>query len=31
LNGASVVRTHDVRETVQAVRLAEAIRDAGGK
>jgi len=31
LNGASAVRTHDVRETVQAVRLAEAIRDAGGK
>ncbi len=30
INGASVVRTHDVRETLQAVRLAEAIRDAGG-
>jgi dihydropteroate synthase len=29
LNGASAVRTHDVRETLQAVRLAEAIRDAG--
>ncbi|MFB0500825.1 MAG: dihydropteroate synthase [Candidatus Hadarchaeaceae archaeon] len=29
-NGASVVRTHDVEETLQAVRLAEAIRDAGG-
>ena len=31
LNGASAVRTHDVRETLQAVRLAKAIRDAGGK
>jgi len=31
LNGASAVRTHDVRETLQAVRLAEAIRDAGGR
>ncbi|MDI6643172.1 MAG: dihydropteroate synthase [Candidatus Hodarchaeaceae archaeon] len=31
LNGASVVRTHDVRETLQAVRLAEAIRNAGGR
>jgi len=30
LNGASVVRTHDVLETLQAVRVAEAIRDAGG-
>lgn len=30
INGASVVRTHDVRETLQAVRLSEAIRDAGG-
>jgi dihydropteroate synthase len=30
LNGASVVRTHDVLETIQAVRVAEAIRDAGG-
>lgn len=29
LNGASAVRTHDVRETLQAVRLAEAILDAG--
>lgn len=29
LNGASAVRTHDVRETLQAVRLAEAVRDAG--
>lgn len=29
LNGASVVRTHDVKETLQAVQLAEAIRDAG--
>jgi len=31
LNGASVVRTHDVLETLQAVRVAEAIRDAGGR
>ncbi len=31
LNGASVVRTHDVLETIQAIRVAEAIRDAGGK
>jgi len=31
LNGASAVRTHDVRETLQAVRLAEAIRDVGGR
>lgn len=31
LNGASVVRAHDVKETLQAVKLAEAIRDAGGK
>ena len=30
LNGASAVRTHDVKETLQAVRLAEAIRDTGG-
>ena len=30
LNGASVVRTHDVAETLQAIRVAEAIRDAGG-
>jgi len=30
LNGASVVRTHDVPETLQAIRVAEAIRDAGG-
>ncbi len=28
LEGASVVRTHDVRETVQALRVAEAIRGA---
>jgi len=31
LNGASVVRTHDVPETLQAIRVAEAIRDAGGR
>ena len=31
LNGASAVRTHDVQETLQAVRLAEAIRNAGGR
>lgn len=31
LNGVSVVRTHDVPETLQAIRVAEAIRDAGGK
>ncbi len=30
LNGASAIRTHDVKETLQAVRLAEAIRNAGG-
>jgi dihydropteroate synthase len=28
LNGADVVRTHDVEETLQAVRVAEAIRRA---
>lgn len=31
LNGASVVRTHDVPETIQAIRVVEAIRDAGGR
>jgi len=31
LNGASVVRTHDVPETLQAIRVAEAIRDARGE
>ena len=25
-NGASIIRTHDVAETVQALRVAEAIR-----
>ncbi|MEA1904738.1 MAG: dihydropteroate synthase, partial [Candidatus Hadarchaeota archaeon] len=30
LNGASVVRTHDPKETLHAVRVAEAIRRAGG-
>ncbi|MEM2878455.1 MAG: dihydropteroate synthase [Candidatus Hadarchaeales archaeon] len=29
LNGASIIRTHDVKETVEAVRVAEAIRNAG--
>jgi dihydropteroate synthase len=31
LNGAAVIRTHDVRETVEVVRMVEAIRmaDAG--
>ena len=28
--GASIIRTHDVRSTVRAVRMAAAIRDAGG-
>jgi dihydropteroate synthase len=28
MNGADIVRTHDVRETVQALRVAEAIRRA---
>lgn len=31
LNGASVVRTHDPKETLHAVRVAEAIRRAGGE
>ncbi len=31
LNGASVVRTHDPRETLHAVRIAEAIRRAEGE
>lgn len=31
LNGASVVRTHDPRETLHVVRIAEAIRRAGGE
>jgi len=31
LNGASVVRTHDVPETLQAIRVVEAIRGAGGR
>jgi len=30
LGGAHVVRTHDVAETVQAVRVAQAVRGAGG-
>jgi dihydropteroate synthase len=28
--GASLIRAHDVRETVDAVRVAERIRAAGG-
>ena len=31
LHGAAVIRTHDVRETVDAVRVAEAIRQAGAR
>lgn len=31
LGGAHLIRTHDVAETRQAVRVAHAIRDAGGK
>ena len=27
-NGAAIVRAHDVAETVQALRVADAIRDA---
>lgn len=27
-NGARILRVHDIRETVQAIRIAEAIRDA---
>jgi dihydropteroate synthase len=27
LNGATIIRTHDVAETVQALRVAIAIRD----
>lgn len=29
LNGAAIVRTHDVADTVQALRVAEVIRSAG--
>jgi dihydropteroate synthase len=28
LGGAAIIRTHDVRETVQALRVAAAIRSA---
>jgi dihydropteroate synthase len=28
LNGAAIIRTHDVAETIQALRVATAIRDA---
>jgi dihydropteroate synthase len=31
LGGAQLIRTHDVAETVQAVRVAEAIRRAGAR
>ena len=31
MNGASMIRTHDVKETVQAVRIAEAIAKARGR
>jgi dihydropteroate synthase len=27
MNGASIIRTHDVAETIQALRVAAAIRD----
>ena len=30
LAGAHVIRTHDVAETLQAVRVAEAVREASG-
>ena len=30
LNGAAVVRVHDVRETVQAIKVMETIRGADG-
>jgi dihydropteroate synthase len=29
LGGAKIIRTHDVRETVDAVKVAVALRDAG--
>jgi dihydropteroate synthase len=28
LKGAKIIRTHDVAETIQALRVAAAIRDA---
>jgi dihydropteroate synthase len=28
INGASIIRTHDVAETVQAIKVAAAIRSA---
>jgi dihydropteroate synthase len=31
LGGAHLIRAHDVAETVQAVRVAEAVRRAGGE
>jgi dihydropteroate synthase len=31
VNGAHLIRTHDVAETVQAVRVAEAVRSAGAR
>ena len=30
INGADILRVHDVRATVRAVRIAHAIREAGG-
>ena len=31
MGGAEILRVHDVRATVRAVRLAALIRDAGGE
>ena len=31
MKGASMIRTHDVKETIQAVRIAEAIKKARGR
>jgi dihydropteroate synthase len=28
MNGASIIRTHDVAETIQALRVAAALRNA---
>ena len=30
INGADILRVHDVRATVRAVRIAHAIREVGG-
>jgi dihydropteroate synthase len=27
MNGAAIIRTHDVSETIQALRVAAALRD----